>query len=441
MSSNTIRRDLSCGDPAATCGNINSNNGEYTLADYSGAVGDFGIDVCSPYAPLSFGDPRAACSDQYQQVKKVFIACGDLMATCGEFQPPYYWAPISCGDENAACGSAYAHCGHQYVPFDIAGDQCIRPPGQLFDISTCGHLFRVDEINNFDISTCGHLEIKGPGLGFGVLESLLPDGLAWKITPSKKNLAKLNESIAAILVDCKKHAVDLIFSRFIKKSDTEKWAEVFGVAPHLNEFEKQSEVESHFAALSGGSIQDILQAAGFQIYVHSPYTGAPPHNKKLGGPIACGDENSMCGNFYARCGETGDTPCPPVHDVSDLTKPFILGCGEVACDAFEPYHCGEIIRHSAFFLEDAHKIKVAVYAASCAEGYCGDSDATCGNILRVGKLEDPDYRGCDGSVLYFSAEIFGNFVQIDSKDKERLEKLVYNLTPANKKPVLFVEYV
>jgi len=111
---------------------------------------------------------------------------------------------------------------------------------------------------------------------FETYKHLLPDSRAWRITASK-NLRNfflgLSESgdDARIFSDQIWQDIDPQLTR-----ELDAWEDQFGLPPTLtNESERRSRLEAEWKALGGQSpryIQDTLQGAGFNVFVHDPWT-------------------------------------------------------------------------------------------------------------------------------------------------------------------------
>ena len=110
-------------------------------------------------------------------------------------------------------------------------------------------------------------------LFFRILQHLLPDARAWRITLAlQKRLEQFFAAIAEVLADVREYA-DLA-ARDLYVDETRllaKHQEQFGLAPIGTEEEQLAAVRAAWRATGGQSpayLQSVLQAAGFDIYVH-----------------------------------------------------------------------------------------------------------------------------------------------------------------------------
>lgn len=115
------------------------------------------------------------------------------------------------------------------------------------------------------------------------LKHLLPSGLAWRLTKDKA-LKRLMNGLGTVGDDARKFADDRYLDLFPQTSTTlDDWGDQFGV-PGTAEA-----VDAAWKATGGQSksyIEGILQAAGFDLYLHEFWVpGTEPPAGTLGSPV------------------------------------------------------------------------------------------------------------------------------------------------------------
>lgn len=152
----------------------------------------------------------------------------------------------------------------------------------------------------------------------GVFEHLLPKARAWQLTATKQ-LRSFFAALVPDLVTAIKRFVDDRYEDIDPSRTTilDRWEHQFGLVPgSLSESERRDRIDAAWKAQGGQSpryIQDTLQAAGFDVYVHEwwepnsnpPITRNP--NDAVGNPnagINAGNPAATCGNPAATCGGT-----------------------------------------------------------------------------------------------------------------------------------------
>ncbi len=186
-----------------------------------------------------------------------------------------------------------------------------------------------------------------------VIKHLLPSGKAWRIVIDKF-LKKIFQVIAT-LQEALKQFIDQVFEdlnpNLTRAVDT--WLEQFGVLDNFNtEQEKRDRLAAEWKALGGQSpryIQDTLQNAGFDVYIHEwwePGTNPPvvrnpnlyindgvSNNEFL---VVCGNVNALCGNANAVSGSTADPKGYPLVNKIFVAFEGVLCCGYSTAVAGNP---------------------------------------------------------------------------------------------------------
>lgn len=191
------------------------------------------------------------------------------------------------------------------------------------------------------------------GLYLRMLQHLLPNGLAWRTTVAK-TLRKFFEGLSATIQNARDF-IDLVYGDLFPTTTREltEWEAQFALDTQDSDDDRRSALAGAWQAQGGQSpryLQDTMQAAGFDVYIHewwsgpnvAPRTVRDPRDYTdlpLIGQTQCGDDGAECGEPDAQCSRflannpgyivnntlTGVAP-PPVPD--DPTKwPFFLYWG------------------------------------------------------------------------------------------------------------------
>lgn len=191
-------------------------------------------------------------------------------------------------------------------------------------------------------------------LFFRIYQHLLPRAVAWSLTKTDKTLRKCFEGLTG-LPEAARTYVDLVHEDIFPETtrELEAWEAQFGLVPEGTESERRADLDAAWKARGGQSpryLQDVVQAAGFPLYVHEwwvPPNVAPrvvrdPHahtNQPLIGTIQCGEPLALCGEPNAMCNRwlvnepyyivnlnlTPEAP-PPIPD-DPATWPYMIYWG------------------------------------------------------------------------------------------------------------------
>lgn len=143
------------------------------------------------------------------------------------------------------------------------------------------------------------------------LQHLLPDGAAWRSTIDKllrrlfAGLVGEPEAIVQFVDDI----TDDLYPQTTR--ELEAWETQFGLRGYGTEQERRDILEATWQATGGQSpryLQDVLQGAGFDLYVHEWWSSGPPYvardprsytNQPLIGTVQCGEPLAQCGEETA----------------------------------------------------------------------------------------------------------------------------------------------
>jgi hypothetical protein len=155
-----------------------------------------------------------------------------------------------------------------------------------------------------------------------VLQHLLPDSTAWRLTIAR-TLRYFFEGLAGAPADAREF-VDLVFEDAFPATARDpngalsEWEKQYGLTPSstASEESRRLALAAEWAATGGQSpayIEGVLQAAGFDVYVYEwwlsgpdPYVPRDPRlytTTPLVGTVQCGDPDAYCGNPEAQCNQ------------------------------------------------------------------------------------------------------------------------------------------
>ncbi len=108
---------------------------------------------------------------------------------------------------------------------------------------------------------------------------LLPRGWAWRVT-HKTNLRRFFEGLAPGF-DNAKAGIDEPWVQLLPNSTTElaEWERQFGLEPNPSDSIRRMNLAAEWRATGGqspGYVQDVLQTAGFDVYIHDWWSSGPP---------------------------------------------------------------------------------------------------------------------------------------------------------------------
>jgi len=272
---------------------------------------------------------------------------------------------------------------------------------------------------------------KTSSLFYRMFKHLLPRAKAWRLRDNTA-LSKFIYGISSIGFDSR-NFFDLIFSDIDPQKTRElpKWESQFNLTnSNLTEQQRRDRLEATWAS-SGGQdpyyIQETLQAAGFDVYVHGwwePGTepainssaAATPRNpltylKQEGVTIynaICGDTDTVCGGADALCGNSDDPlGYALVNKVyrSELNYNAICGDTDTVCGG--------------------------------ADALCGNYDGFRENLLPYSIPTEPKYWSY---FLYIGAETFPNVAQIPLARKNEFEELCLKICPTQQWLCMLINY-
>lgn len=194
-------------------------------------------------------------------------------------------------------------------------------------------------------------------LFFRQFQHLLPQGAAWRITVAK-TLRNFFEGLSGFGADFKDF-VDAVYEDVFPETTRElaEWEAQFGIEANPDESVRRLNLAAEWAAGGGQSpryIQDVLQTAGFDVYIHEWWSSGPPWVARdprdyteipLIGTVQCGEALAQCGEPTALCNgllandpgyivndDLSQRAPPPVPDDPDAWPYFLYFGGETFPD-------------------------------------------------------------------------------------------------------------
>lgn len=231
-------------------------------------------------------------------------------------------------------------------------------------------------------------------LFFRVLSRLLPDALPWRIV-AEKQLRKFFEGLAETPEDVKEFADEVLLDAFPETTrQLSEWERQFGLRQGTSDEARRLAIDTAWKSTGGQSpryLQDILRAAGFDVYVHEWWSSGPP--------------------YVARD--------PRDYTAQPITGSFQCFDGPGAPECFDgpgaPY-CNNFLANDPGYLVNLDLTKRApppVPADSSKWPY----------------------------FIYIGAETFPNRAEVPDWRRSELEALVLKLKPAQQWVVMLVDYV
>jgi uncharacterized protein YmfQ (DUF2313 family) len=257
-----------------------------------------------------------------------------------------------------------------------------------------------------------------------IYQHLLPRARAWSVVV-EKFLRQFFEGLTGLPSDVKDFIDNIWFDIFPETTrQLAEWEAQFGIiAPAATEAERRETLAAQWmrgGGLGPDTLQDVLQSAGFPLFVHDPWYFTPA--KAIRNP-----------NLYLIDGDT------------DLV--YVVECGEALAECGEPAAlCGDTSTPTGTLLVNKVLERVLEYTVGCGEPLmeCGEALAQCGENTGFISGFKPYIIPSDPALWpyfwYIGGETFGDSVTIPSARKDELETLILKIGPAHLWAGLFVNY-
>jgi hypothetical protein len=147
-----------------------------------------------------------------------------------------------------------------------------------------------------------------------VYQHLLPDAAPWRLAVGTQ-IRQLFEGLAGAPADARAYT-DAVYLDLFPDTTRQitEWENEYGIPPNPLEATRRLNIAAEWAATGGQSpryIEDVLQTAGFDVYVHewwssgpNPYVARDPRSYTLDalvGTVQCGEPLAQCGEPLAEC--------------------------------------------------------------------------------------------------------------------------------------------
>lgn len=265
-----------------------------------------------------------------------------------------------------------------------------------------------------------------------IFKHLLPRSRAWIIT-IEKTLRQFFEGLAAAIDPHKEYYDDIYDDIFPQTTrELERWEKQFGLPTvDLTIQQRRDRLEATWKAMGGQSpryIQDTLQGAGFDVYVHewwvpgteppvgtkgaatarNPFSVLFPTSAATQSTVECGEPLAECGEPTAECGNVFNTlGYPLVNKILRSVSELLVLCGEPFAECGEPAaECGE---------RAPIEQKPVVYAIP----------------------QNPDKWPY---FLYIGASTFGDLASLPKERRNEFEELILKIGPAQQWLGMLVVY-
>lgn len=252
-----------------------------------------------------------------------------------------------------------------------------------------------------------------------MFQHLLPNARAWRLTVDKK-LRQFFQGLTGLGADIKKF-VDLVWLDIYPATTREldAWEKQFGLPETtLTTQERRDRLDATWKALGGQSpryIQDTLQAAGFDIYIHEWWRRAYI--------VECGEALAECGEPLAEAGDTRSTGFP---------------ASAIPRDPFEFLSDGTT--GLGFYLNSGGSVAISGNPQAISGATNGASGKLLVNKPATIAYQIPTDETKWPYIIYFGGPLYGEKATIDLARREEFEGLCLKLCPTQQWIGLIVEY-
>lgn len=292
-------------------------------------------------------------------------------------------------------------------------------------------------------------------LWLNVFKHLLPTGRAWRLTVDK-NLRSFFDGLSGAPADARTY-IDDVYDDLGPDTTREldAWEDQFALpSTQLTEAQRRARLDATWKALGGQSpryIQDTLQAAGFDVYVHEWWTPSVAHpaggsvNSDVNGPLLLDGSWILDGTFFLS-GIKTPTPKNPFTYLWDGAAPRqYVGCGHA-----EAYCGGDLMFADSNSTPPGYPLVNKVLesvstAVGCghAEAYCGGDFAACGATIQTFRQKQyviPNDPSLFPYFLYIGGETFPDQASVPLSRRDEFEDLCLKICPLEQWLGILVDY-
>lgn len=258
-------------------------------------------------------------------------------------------------------------------------------------------------------------------LFFRQLQHLLPRSVAWASTKTTKALRYLLEGLSSGPSAARDFTDDVHDDVYPDTTrELELWESQFGIKPTGTDAQRRLAITAAWQAQGGQSpryIEDVLQAAGFDVYVYEWWVdGVTPT------PTECGEPLAASGEPYAQCGVGASSRL--YRDPRSYTTAALLGTEQSSALSDQPQcsalsdqpQCNRLLVNEPGYLVNLR--------------FSTDAPPPV-----------PDDFTTWPYFVYLSAVTFPNKANIDAARRREFETLVLKICPAHCWVVTLVNYV
>ena len=263
---------------------------------------------------------------------------------------------------------------------------------------------------------------------------ILPRARAWSLTVGK-NLRSFFEAVATLGSDAEAFFAGVWNDLFPDTTrELDEWENQFNLPDtNLSDADRRARLAGVWQAQGGQSpryIQDALQDAGFDVYLHKWWE---PGTEPAVGVKSCVSPRNP--QLYLRKEYTG------------LKNIFIVGCGEPEAECGEAFmSCGDSVEPLGYPLVNKIFETVRDEIVLCGESIaeCGEPDAGCGNYLGFIDIPLNYIVPADPAkwpyFLYVGGATFPDLASIPSSRRDEFEELLLKICPSQQWLGILAEY-
>ena len=259
-----------------------------------------------------------------------------------------------------------------------------------------------------------------------MLQHLLPNARAWNITVDKP-LRRFMQGLSTIGSDAKDFT-DSVYDDISPATTREldAWENHFALPPvaGFTEAQRRDRLDGRWKALGDQDpryLQDTLQAAGFDLYIHEWWT---PGDEPAPNVKACVTPRDP--RLYLRL------------EYTSLSVIFNAACGiDTTCCGHEEAYCYNVTEPLGYPLVNKLLRTVPKWEAMCLidTACCAHKEAYCGNFSGYKNVPRnytvPDDPAKWPYFIYLGGATFPDVVEIPTTRRDELETLVLTVCPAH----------
>ena len=258
---------------------------------------------------------------------------------------------------------------------------------------------------------------------FRIIQHLLPRAKAWCLTPTKQ-LRQFFEGLTDLGSDIKDYFDNVWLDIFPDTTrELDAWEKQFGLLNTLtDEQERRDRLAATWQALGGQSpryIQDTLQAAGFDVYLHPWWEEPRTEPPVLRNPL--------------------------IVLASTAFVLYIANCGavEANCGAVEA-NCGAALGPTGYALVNKIQAsRIGLIQSGMEAANCGAVEANCGNHISLYAPKEyvvPNDPTKWPYFLYIGGQTYPDHATVSASRRNEFETLVLKICPTQQWLGMLIDY-